>query len=598
MIKVNEYKSQLLQEMSGVGMWEYDINTKKIWASDQSFRIYGVFDIENNFDSSLAMTYATPESKRIIFNGIDNLIKFGMSYNFDFEIHRADTHEKRVLNTKAKMVYDDFGKPKKVFGVIKDVTIERKNQKALQKSKENFEIALDENPIPMILHSEDGIILKVNQACLDATGYSKEELKTVDDWTRLVHKDRKEYNDQFIRANFEQGVTIQGEEEIVYTKSNEERLWAFYNSNLSMLDEDKKMIITVGIDVTEKKQLILSLERSNYIDHLTGVYNRKQFEKYIKEIDVKEKHPITFLFGDINGLKLVNDTFGHHKGDELLIYASKVMMSCLKDEERLFRIGGDEFAIVIPNSTNTRANELIRDITRKTKEKENKHDFLELSISFGYAFKPSTNHPVYDAIKEADDYMYRTKVLESKGYSRSAINAMMQTLYEKDELSESHSRTVEMYCEQMGEALGFSIEQIQELKTAGLLHDIGKTIVPDEILKKKTGLTDREYQEMKKHSEIGFRILNSLPDMGRIAQYVLHHHERYDGTGYPKKLSGESIPIQSRIISVVDAFVLMTVDKYYGIIMSEEEAIEELILHSGTQFDPVIVQQFIHMIQK
>ncbi len=166
----------------------------------------------------------------------------------------------------------------------------------------------------------------------------------------------------------------------------------------------------------------------------------------------------------------------------------------------------------------------------------------------------------------------------------------------KNKREEEHSHRVSMLCQDMGHALGLTEGDTEELKTIGLLHDIGKIAIEENILNKREELTEDEWQEIKRHPEIGYRILNTVNDMLEIAEYVLYHHERWDGKGYPKGLKGEEIPLQSRIITIADAYDAMTSQRSYRNALQEETAIEELKINSGTQFDPELVRIFIEKV--
>ena len=189
--------------------------------------------------------------------------------------------------------------------------------------------------------------------------------------------------------------------------------------------------------------------------------------------------------------------------------------------------------------------------------------------------------------------MYQSKLTDVPSIRSNAIDTIMHTLYEKDNYSEKHVRNVAELSKRLGQCLQLPISEIKEIHTAGLLHDIGKIIIPSEILNKQGLLNDEEYNIMKSHPEIGFRILNSTAELRKISKAVLHHHERYDGSGYPQQLIGKEIPQKSRIISVVDAYDAMITYRAYQRTRSKDEALEELFECSGSQFDPDIVKVFI-----
>ena len=192
--------------------------------------------------------------------------------------------------------------------------------------------------------------------------------------------------------------------------------------------------------------------------------------------------------------------------------------------------------------------------------------------------------------------MYKKKLFESPSMRGKTINAIISTLHEKNKREEQHSHRVSALCKSMGKAIGLPEGEIEELKTVGLLHDIGKIAIEENILNKPGKLTDDEWEEIKRHPEIGYRILSTVNDMSEMAEYVLAHHERWDGRGYPKGLKGEEIPFQSRIIAIADAYDAMTSERSYRSALSEEIAIEELQKNAGIQFDPELIRIFIEKV--
>ncbi|KFZ26733.1 MAG: Cyclic di-GMP phosphodiesterase response regulator RpfG [Candidatus Izimaplasma bacterium HR2] len=341
-------------------------------------------------------------------------------------------------------------------------------------------------------------------------------------------------------------------------------------------------------DITERKQATKLLEFTANNDFLTGLHNRRYFEKNLLYYDKSENLPLTIVMADINGLKLINDAFGHESGDKLLIYASNIITESCKEQDLIARIGGDEFVIVMPNTNEKDAEKIINTINKKSALI--KIESLELSISFGYKSKTMEYEVIQDVYRSAEDLMYREKLLKIPSMRSNAIETILNTLYEKDKNSEIHSRSVSLISEKIAIAIGMSRQDIAEVKTAGLLHDIGKIITPLSIINKVGKLSSDEYSIMKNHSEIGFRILNSTQPMRGISNIVLNHHERWDGMGYPRGIKQEEIPIKSRIISIADAFDAMTSERTYRDKISDEEALKEIIDNGGTQFDPKLVK--------
>jgi diguanylate cyclase (GGDEF)-like protein len=333
------------------------------------------------------------------------------------------------------------------------------------------------------------------------------------------------------------------------------------------------------------------IEYLSYHDQLTGLFNRRYFEEELKRLDVQRNYPLCLIMADVNGLKLVNDSFGHITGDQLLVKVAEILKKACRSDEIISRIGGDEFVILIPKMGNSHAESLVERII-EISEKE-KIGSIEMSISLGWELKYDDGENIQEIFNKAEDHMYKKKLFESPSIRGKTIGAIINTLYEKNKREELHSHRVSELCRRLAIALGFSDQEVEEIKTVGLFHDIGKIAINEGILNRPGKLTAEEFDEIKKHSEIGYRILNSVNDMNDMADFVLYHHERWDGRGYPRGLKGQAIPMQSRMISIADTYDAITSDRSYRRGSSDKEAILELRKHSGTQFDPDLVEPFI-----
>jgi diguanylate cyclase (GGDEF)-like protein len=358
----------------------------------------------------------------------------------------------------------------------------------------------------------------------------------------------------------------------------------------------KNEIIAISRDVTLKYISERELEFLSYHDQLTGLYNRRFFEEELKKLDNKENLPLTIFMADVNGLKLINDSFGHAIGDELLKRIAAVMLNGCGDSGKVSRIGGDEFVMLLPKTDALKAEEILKNIEVLASTEQ--VSSINLSISIGFETKYNDEEDVFGVLKKAEDFMYKKKLFESPSMRGKTIGAIINTLYEKNKREEQHSHRVSEYCSYLGKAMKLPDGEVQELKTAGLLHDIGKIAIDENILNKPGKLSEAEWEELRRHPEISYRILSSVNDMSEIADYVLSHHERWDGNGYPKGLKGMEIPMKSRIIAVVDAYDAMTSERSYRAALSKEVATEELIKNSGTQFDAEIVKIFIEKVIK
>ncbi|UYZ38898.1 HD domain-containing protein [Clostridium beijerinckii] len=270
------------------------------------------------------------------------------------------------------------------------------------------------------------------------------------------------------------------------------------------------------------------------------------------------------------------------------------MKNGCRSHDVVIRLGGDEFVILLPKTDTYEAEKIVENINNLAKKE--KIQGLDISISFGYETKCHEDEMIQEIFIKAEDYMYKRKLFESSNMRGKTIDTIINTLNEKNKREEQHSVRVAELCELMGKNIGLPKRKIQELKNAGLLHDIGKIAIEENILNKPGRLTEDEYNEIKRHPEIGYRILSTVNEMSEIAKYVLSHHEMWNGEGYPKGIKDIDIPFESRIISIVDAYDAMTSERPYRKALSEEFAIEELKRNSGIQFDPELVNLFIEKV--
>lgn len=311
-------------------------------------------------------------------------------------------------------------------------------------------------------------------------------------------------------------------------------------------------------------------------------------------MDVKKNLPLSIMICDVNGLKLVNDTYDNTVGDKLLIKIADLIKRGCSEDCIVSRMGGGEFMVALPQTDSNQVRTIIERI--KNRMIEEKSCFIDISISFGWATKVMECEDIRLAQKQATNQLYKRKLFEYPSMRSKTIHTIIQTLHEKNIREEAHSRRVSEFCEKMGIALGMSDTEVNELRSVGLLHDIGKIAIDEHILNKPGKLTDIEYAVIKQHPEIGYRILSTVNEMSEMAEYVLAHHERWDGKGYPKCLKKEEIPLQARIIAIADAYDAMTSERSYRNPMNAEVALMEVQRNAGTQFDPFLAMVFADVI--
>jgi diguanylate cyclase (GGDEF)-like protein/PAS domain S-box-containing protein/putative nucleotidyltransferase with HDIG domain len=350
--------------------------------------------------------------------------------------------------------------------------------------------------------------------------------------------------------------------------------------------------ITFNKDISDKMAMQEKLQYSCYHDHNTGLYNRRYITKLMLDYEKNENvYPLSVIVGDINGLKVVNDAFGRYAGDTLIKRTAQIIEKVCSPEDLIGQWGGDEFIIISPNSSPEKVTSIISGIKSEC-EKNNSN--IKLSISLGFKIKYNKYETFDDVLKAAENMMLENKIYEGASFRSQAIDIILGTLHEKNKREEQHSIRVSRICVEIGKAMNLPQNEINKLKVIGLLHDIGKIGISEAILNKNGKLTEEEFNEIKKHSEIGYRILSSTNQTSELAQDVLDHHERFDGKGYPKGTPGYKLSTMAKTLTIADSYDAMTSERPYKAAMSKTEAIEELKRCSGKQFDPYIVDIFIN----
>ncbi len=349
-------------------------------------------------------------------------------------------------------------------------------------------------------------------------------------------------------------------------------------------------------DVTERKRVEEKLKYMSFHDNLTGLFNRTYFEEELKRLNTKRQLPLSIIVGDVNGLKLVNDAFGHLKGDLYLCEAARILEESCRREDIIARWGGDEFSIILPKTKREHAYKIIKRI--RSAASRVKSDGIPLSISLGTSTKEQSDQDINTVMQSAENNMYSRKLVERKSISSSIISALERTLWEKSHETREHAERIKKLAIKLGNSINLYQNKLDELILLSALHDIGKIAISEDILNKSDKLTEREWRRIKKHPEIGYNICESSPQLVVIAEAVLAHHEWWDGSGYPLGLKGEDIPITSRIIAIADSYDVMTTGRNYKEPLSKDEAIKELRRYSGIQFDPKLVKNFIEILKE
>ncbi len=452
-------------------------------------------------------------------------------------------------------------------------------QNTLVKSEEKFRNLFNNANDPIFLykltHDESlGEFIEVNDAACQKFGYSRSEFLDMP-MSSIYSSEDLNKKLRIKEALLELGHAT---DEITCLTKDGLSIPVEINSHVFTLD-GKQVALSIARDITERKRAEKEIRYLSFHDKLTGLYNRAYFEEELKRLDIERQLPISLIIGDLNDLKLANDTFGHQSGDKLLKDIAKILKSCCRADDIIARWGGDEFVIVLPQSDEKVALEVCDRIIKACSVAPSNP--VELSIALGASTKTQPTQDLQEILREAEDRMYKNKLTKSNSL-RGSIQVPLEktSLEDKSDYDEEYIRRLQELSLKLGQALELTNEDLDELSLLVTLHNIGKIALP----------SDEESKH--KHPIIGYRIAQSSPHLCHIADAIIAHHERWDGNGYPQGLKGDEIPLISRILSIVDAHDSMINIKN----MSQAEALDKIKKGSGTQFDPRLVRLFIKVI--
>lgn len=397
----------------------------------------------------------------------------------------------------------------------------------------------------------------------------------------------------------------------------EQRKHAYSNEDLELV---RNVAGQAGVIIENAQLYSQATFRANR-DWLTSLNNHRNFhERMEEEISRSSRFGKVFslIMIDLDLFKSYNDLFGHLAGDEVLRIVARTIDNSVRNVDLAFRYGGEEFAVILPE---TRLEDAYRVAERIRRAIETGTSSLPMPVtaSLGVASWPVDGVMREELIARADAALYQAKEKgrnqtylssevarsemmtgsserESMSKALNIVYALAATVDAKDHYTYGHSRKVADYAVAIAREVGLPPQKIAVIRNAGLLHDIGKISIPDSVLKKKEPLTEREWLPVKDHPRLGVEILRHIPELGVCLPAVMHHHERYDGAGYPAGLKGTAIPLEARILALADAYEAMTSPRLYRDQPSPDQGLAELKRCSGTQFDPELVSILLRLI--
>jgi len=482
------------------------------------------------------------------------------------------------------------------IGRIAENELYRKNQE-LQLSEKRYRSLFEQTHDAVFLLDLDGSVISANQRAYEMFQYTKDQMKTMSlDEISAERMDSQMVIDRLLR----------GEKFPLFERRFLKKDGTLLNTEIqAVLVRDEQglpmHIQSVVRDITERKQKEEKIRFVSFHDSLTGLYNRRYLEEEMIRLDQPRQLPICLIMADLNGLKLANDSFGHSVGDEMLIETAEIFRKACRKEDIIARWGGDEFVIFLP-STNQEQGlivcDRIRSLSKKAGRSENKSELgLPISVALGLAVKQKPEQLLEDVLTEAENHMYENKTYERRSGANIALHTFLRILEEKSLETMEHIESMNRAAQLLARKLNLSMEEQLRLKMLVSLHDIGYLETPEMVLKKEGFLNEAEWNMIYNHPIAGHKIAQSSAEFATVAEEILHHHERWDGDGYPKGARGGDIPYLSRIVAIVDAYDVMKRGRPYQNPKTHTEITEEFRREAGHQFDPLLVKVFLELIE-
>ncbi|HWP97972.1 MAG TPA: PAS domain S-box protein [Syntrophomonadaceae bacterium] len=592
-LRESQQRLELALWGAGEAFWDWDLQAETIAVDNRwvdNLNLHQLPEKEGVFQNREWIQLTHPDDLACLRQKSIDCLK-GLTSNFEVEF-RIQSEESWiwVLVRGSVVNRDHNGRALRLVGTYQDITEKKLAITALAESEQRYQRLFEQSPIGLVRFDTQGVISDANTRFLELMQFhDREDLKTFNLFTSPEAIEaglEKLVRDSLTNQNTGQG-------ELLFQIPGNKKIWLHYNID-PVVDKNGLLMETIMAceDYTERKNNEMKIMYLSFHDRLTGLYNRAFFEEELKRIDVERQLPLSIAMGDINGLKLVNDAFGHQEGDRLLKRIAELLKVSCREEDIIARWGGDEFIVLLPQTDNKTAAGICERIKKNASASE--PDPIALSIALGFATKDHLDQDIMGTLKKAENDMYLNKLLESKNTRNSIIASLENTLWERTIETREHIERMQRIALRMAASMGLRKNDADKLMLLAKLHDIGKIGIPNEVLEKPGRLLADEWDTVKKHSEIGYRIVNASPELAVIAEEILSHHENWNGRGYPRGLKGDEIPQLARIIAIIDAYDVMTHLTPYKNPVSHEQALQEIQEKSGAQFDPRLVELFLY----
>jgi len=481
-----------------------------------------------------------------------------------------------------------------VDGFATDISLRKHLEEAQLRKHHKQALLLDSTSTQLWYHTDVNTYGAGNRAHADFLGRSGEELENSSVEELFSPEDATICKKDNIEV-FETGEQIHTEK-WVRNARGESRFLALTKTPGHDARNNVDCVICSATDITERKQLEEKLKETSFYDPSTGLYNRAFFEEEMRRLEQDHSCPVGILVCHLEASDPAPETSARGKSKEELSSAAAILQRCFRRSTILARIGPDVFAVLLPGVNREILQKYHHRIEQEAKTTHHREGRAAFSLWTGSAvqYDPPVDMP--ELLRRAEHCARKRNPKRKSSLSRGKTDPkLIQTQMARDYLAKLQGEPGRIldYTLSLGNALGLSEARLDNLRLLARFHDLGKVGIPDRILFKSRRLSQEEFKIMKRHCEIGHHIALSSSSLAPIADFILKHHEWWDGRGYPLGLQGKTIPLECRILALVEAYVAMTADRPYRGAMSRDAAIRELRRYAGTQFDPGLVEPFI-----
>lgn len=468
-----------------------------------------------------------------------------------------------------------------------------RKEKNLLEAKDKLSALIEASPVAIITLDSAGRIMSWNPAAETMFGWRAPEVLGL---SNPIVPENKLLEFRTMHSQALGGKPVYAAEVVRRKKDGTEIQVSLSTAVVRNVHGEPIGVVTIMMDITEQKKREEQLRYLSLHDALTGIYNRTYFEQEMRRLNSSRNSTVGIIVCDVDSLKLYNDSLGHDVGDQLLQAAANIIKRCFRESDVVARIGGDEFAVLLPSTEQGAVEKACERIHKSIADFNEENSKLYLSLSIGYAVSDESVE-MQELFKEADNKMYKEKRRHNENVRSATVHILMKALTNRDFIGDGHADRMEEMVTLFAQEVGVAQEKLTDVRLFARFHDIGKVGISENILLKSGPLTPKELDDMKRHPEIGHRIALCAPDLANVADWILKHHEWWDGNGYPLGLKGSEIPLESRILAIADAYDALTTKRPYREIIPPEEAFKELECFAGKQFDPHLVGEFIALMK-